>query len=114
MFDAGGTVDQPLKPQMIDYDAARAKVKKLVEKPSEDPTKLPRVGLKLCTLQRRRQLLCGGWLTSWQAQAEHDEARDIYNILNDQLISELPMLLDLRIRESVSASGSGIWGGTRG
>jgi amphiphysin len=28
---------------MIDYDAARAKVKKLVEKPSEDPTKLPRV-----------------------------------------------------------------------
>ncbi|GFZ45814.1 Homolog of Bin3 [Saitozyma sp. JCM 24511] len=59
--------------KMIDYDAARAKVKKLVEKPSEDPTKLPR------------------------AQAEHDEARDIYNILNDQLISELPMLLDLRI-----------------
>lgn len=35
---------QPLKSQMIDYDAARAKVKKLVEKPSEDPTKLPRVG----------------------------------------------------------------------
>ncbi len=33
-----------------------------------------------------------------QAQAEHDEARDIFNILNEQLISELPMLMDLRIR----------------
>jgi hypothetical protein len=40
---AEGAVEQPLKSQMIDYDAARAKVKKLVEKPSEDPTKLPRV-----------------------------------------------------------------------
>ncbi|ORX33787.1 hypothetical protein BD324DRAFT_683973 [Kockovaella imperatae] len=59
--------------KMLDYDSARAKVKKLVEKPSDDPTKLPR------------------------AQAEHDEARDIFNILNDQLISELPLLVDLRI-----------------
>jgi hypothetical protein len=47
---------------------------------------------------------------AWQAQAEHDEARDIYNILNDQLISELPMLLDLRIRESVPTSSISIWG----
>lgn len=60
---------------MIDYDSARAKVKKLVEKPADDTSKLPR------------------------AQAEHDEARDIFNILNDQLISELPLLVDLRIRE---------------
>ena len=62
--------------KMTDYDAARARMKKLVEKPSDDTTKLPR------------------------AQTEHDEARDIFNVLNDQLISELPMLLDLRIRES--------------
>lgn len=61
---------------MSDYDAARAKVRKLVEKPSDDPTKLPR------------------------AQSEHDEARDIFNILNDQLIAELPVLVDLRIRMS--------------
>ena len=64
--------------QMLDYDATRSKVKKMVEKPSDDPTKLPR------------------------AQAEHDEARDIFNILNDQLISELPLLVDLRIRELIS------------
>lgn len=61
---------------MSDYDAARAKVRKLVEKPSDDSTKLPR------------------------AQSEHDEARDIFNVLNDQLITELPVLVDLRIRTS--------------
>ena len=65
---------------MIDYDSARAKVKKLVEKPSDDTTKLPR------------------------AQAEHDEAKDIFNLLNDQLISELPLLVDLRIRKSFQVS----------
>ncbi|KAK4684506.1 bridging integrator 3, partial [Tremellales sp. Uapishka_1] len=59
--------------KMLDYDSARAKVRKLVEKPSDDTTKLPR------------------------AQAEHDEARDIFNILNDQLVQELPLLLDLRV-----------------
>lgn len=67
---------------MIDYDSARAKVKKLVEKPSDDTTKLPR------------------------AQAEHDEAKDIFNLLNDQLISELPLLVDLRIRKSIQVSCS--------
>ena len=71
---------------MIDYDASRAKVKKLVEKPSDDTTKLPR------------------------AQSEHDEARDIFNVLNDQLISELPLLIDLRIRKS-STGGDGVRSG---
>jgi amphiphysin len=65
---------------MIDYDSARAKVKKLVEKPADDSTKLPR------------------------AQAEHDEARDIFTLMNDQLIAELPLLVDLRIRASFSTS----------
>lgn len=60
---------------MTDYDAARAKVKKLVEKPADDTTRLPR------------------------AQAEHDEAKDIFTMMNDQLIAELPLLVDLRIRE---------------
>lgn len=29
--------------QMLDYDSARSKLRKLIDKPSEDPTKLPRV-----------------------------------------------------------------------
>ena len=31
--------------KLLDYDAARSKVRKLVEKPSDDPTKLPKVTL---------------------------------------------------------------------
>ena len=34
-----------------------------------------------------------------QAQQEHDEARDIFNLLNDQLVTELPQFVDLRIRK---------------
>ena len=32
-----------------------------------------------------------------QAQQEHDEAKELFDLMNDQLISELPQLLDLRI-----------------
>ncbi|EJT50836.1 hypothetical protein A1Q1_07986 [Trichosporon asahii var. asahii CBS 2479] len=59
--------------KLIDYDASRSKVRKLVEKPSDDTAKLPR------------------------AQSEHDEAREIYDILNEQLIAELPQLVELRV-----------------
>ncbi|RSH81720.1 uncharacterized protein EHS24_007909 [Apiotrichum porosum] len=59
--------------KLIDYDASRSKVRKLVEKPSDDTVKLPR------------------------AQAEHDEAREIYELLNDQLIAELPQMVELRV-----------------
>jgi amphiphysin len=59
--------------KMIDYDAARSKIRKLIDKPSEDPTKHPR------------------------AQQEHDDAKEVFDMLNDQLISELPQLLDLRV-----------------
>ncbi|KAF8739692.1 EXSHypothetical protein, partial [Rhizoctonia solani] len=59
--------------KMLDYDASRSKVRKLVDKPSEDATKLPR------------------------AQAELDEAKEIFDMLNEQLIAELPQLLDLRV-----------------
>jgi len=59
--------------KMIDYDASRSKLRKLIDKPSEDPTKLPR------------------------AQQEHDDAKEVFDVLNDQLISELPQLLDLRV-----------------
>ena len=50
-----------------------SKLRKVIEKPSEDPTKLPK------------------------AQQEHDEAKEVFELMNDQLITELPQLLDLRI-----------------
>lgn len=34
---------------MLDYDSARSKMNKLINKPSEDPTKLPRV--RACNIQ---------------------------------------------------------------
>lgn len=59
--------------KLLDYDATRAKVKKLVEKPDKDPTKLPR------------------------AERESDMAKTAYEALNDQLFTELPQLIDLRV-----------------
>ncbi|KAJ9093890.1 hypothetical protein QFC21_006263 [Naganishia friedmannii] len=59
--------------KMLDYDAARSKVRKLQDKPSDDSVKLPR------------------------AQQEYDEAKEIFDILNEQYIRELPVLLDTRI-----------------
>jgi hypothetical protein len=32
-----------------------------------------------------------------QAQQEHDDAKEVFDLLNDQLIAELPQLLDLRV-----------------
>ena len=34
---------------------------------------------------------------SVQAQQEHDDAKEVFDVLNDQLIAELPQLLDLRV-----------------
>jgi len=48
-------------------------VKRLVDKPSDDPTKLPR------------------------AEKEAAMAREIYEELNEQLTTELPQLIDLRV-----------------
>ncbi|KAK6362074.1 BAR adaptor protein Hob3 [Orbilia blumenaviensis] len=59
--------------KLIDYDALRNKVKKLVEKPDQDPTKLPR------------------------AEKEASMAKEIYEALNDQLQTELPKLIELRV-----------------
>ncbi|PSR81167.1 hypothetical protein PHLCEN_2v6502 [Hermanssonia centrifuga] len=59
--------------KLLDYDAARNRLNKLIAKPSEDPTKLPK------------------------AQQEHDDAKEVFDMLNEQLISELPQLLDLRV-----------------
>jgi len=59
--------------KLLDYDAMRAKVKKLVEKPDKDVTKLPR------------------------AEKECEMAKSAYEQLNDQLSTELPQLIDLRV-----------------
>jgi len=59
--------------KMLDYDAARSRLRKAIDKPSEDPNKLPK------------------------AQQENDEAKEVFDLLNEQLIHELPRLLDLRI-----------------
>jgi bridging integrator 3 len=57
----------------MDYDALRAKVKRLVDKPSDDATKLPR------------------------AEKEAAMAREVYEDLNEQLTAEIPQLIDLRV-----------------
>jgi hypothetical protein len=59
--------------KLLDYDAMRAKVKKLVEKPDKDVTKLPR------------------------AEKETEMAKAAYEQLNEQLFTELPQLIDLRV-----------------
>jgi hypothetical protein len=59
--------------KLLDYDSARSKMRKLQDKPSEDLSKLPR------------------------AQQEHDDAKEVFDMLNEQLITELPQLLDLRV-----------------
>lgn len=32
-----------------------------------------------------------------RAEQEHDEAKEVFDLLNNQLIAELPQLLDLRV-----------------
>ncbi|CAN6601578.1 reduced viability upon starvation protein 161 [Trichomonascus vanleenenianus] len=59
--------------KLLDYDALRAKVRRLTEKPSDDVTKLPRL------------------------EKEMNMAKDVYEQLNTQLTSELPQLIDLRV-----------------
>lgn len=59
--------------KLLDYDALRAKVKKLTEKPDKDPAKLPR------------------------AEKEADMAKAEYEALNKQLSTEIPQLLELRV-----------------
>ena len=59
--------------KLLDYDSCRAKVKRLVEKPDKDATKLPR------------------------AEREAELAKTAYEALNEQLFTELPQLIDLRV-----------------
>ena len=77
--------------QLLDYDSARSRLKKVVDKPSEDPTKLP----KVCSLLAL--LFLSLIIPHFQAQQEHDECKEMFDMLNDQLIAELPQLLNLRV-----------------
>ncbi|RIA79034.1 hypothetical protein C1645_841728, partial [Glomus cerebriforme] len=59
--------------KLLDYDKQRAKATKLVEKPPDDATKLQR------------------------AEQASNEAHELYESLNNQLRTELPKLIDLRV-----------------
>lgn len=65
------TVISKRSKKLVDYDAARSKARKLADKPSDDVSKLPR------------------------AEAESEQAREIYEALDSNLKNELPVLLDL-------------------
>jgi hypothetical protein len=58
---------------MLDYDSARSRYNKQSEKPSEDPTKLPK------------------------AEQDYETAKETYEMLNTSLVEEIPQLLSLRI-----------------
>ena len=59
--------------KMMDYDAMRAKVRKLTEKPDKDPNKLPR------------------------AEREEQMAKQAFEQLNEQLYTEIPEMIDIRV-----------------
>ncbi|KAJ3371018.1 hypothetical protein GGF31_003748 [Allomyces arbusculus] len=59
--------------KLLDYDAVRSKHRKMVEKPLDDPTRLPR------------------------AEDEVVEAKRVYESLNTPLKEELPQLIGLRV-----------------
>jgi len=59
--------------KLLDYDRSRSSVKTLVEKPSGDASKLPRV------------------------EQEALAAKEVYETVNSTLLSEIPRLIDLRV-----------------
>ena len=59
--------------KMLDFDATRAKAKRLTDKPDKDPTKLPR------------------------AERELEQTKQAFLALNDQISAEIPQLIDLRV-----------------
>ena len=59
--------------KLLDYDAARSRHKKLQDKPSDDPSKMPR------------------------AEKEYDDTRLIFEAINEQVMTELPYFVDMRI-----------------
>ncbi|CDR45804.1 CYFA0S20e00386g1_1 [Cyberlindnera fabianii] len=69
-------IDEAIKKRAhkkIDYEGAKAKVRRLVDKPAKDASKLPR------------------------AEKELQLAKEVYDQLNEQLKEELPQLISLRV-----------------
>ncbi|KAL0089420.1 BAR adaptor protein Hob3 [Phycomyces blakesleeanus] len=59
--------------KLLDYDNQRSKVRKLIDKPSEDPQRLP------------------------LAEQEANLAREMYENLNTILVNDLPKMVELRV-----------------
>ena len=59
--------------KLLDYDATRSRYKKQSDRPSDDASKLPRM------------------------ESEHNEAKLVFDAINEQLMTELPQLVDMRI-----------------
>ncbi|KAJ1036169.1 hypothetical protein NDA18_000035 [Ustilago nuda] len=72
-FPEANKIIEKRNKKLLDYDAARSKHRKLVDKPSDDPTKLPK------------------------AEKELEDARVIFETLDEQIKGELPQLVDLRV-----------------
>lgn len=69
-------IDEAIKKRAhkkVDYEGAKAKVRRLVDKPAKDAAKLPR------------------------AEKELQLAKEVFDQLNDQLKEELPQLISLRV-----------------
>jgi len=72
-FPAINSLIEKRNKKLLDYDAARSRVRKLEGKPDNDPTKLPK------------------------AEKEYDDAKEVFEIINEQLLAELPQFIDLRV-----------------
>ncbi|EGF82066.1 hypothetical protein BATDEDRAFT_18962 [Batrachochytrium dendrobatidis JAM81] len=59
--------------KLLDYDRLRSSARKLVDKPSDDTSKLPK------------------------AEAEANQARNIYENINRQLLTDIPELINMRV-----------------
>jgi len=72
----------------------------MAEKPSEDATRLPKVRPSFPPQafrgaeNRTSDVL---WCVVTQAQQELDEAKEVFDLLNDQLVREIPILLEQRV-----------------
>jgi len=93
---------------LLDYDELRTKVKKLVDKPSADPTKLPMVSAPVPRASAAdfsgsaKPSWLGAAATSYdhgapQAETRCNDARQAYEFTNQVLIEDLPRLFTARV-----------------
>lgn len=67
--------------QLLDYDASRSRYKKQSERPGDDPSKLPRYVS----------------ITDNSMERENNEAKLVFDAIDEQLMTELPQLVDMRV-----------------